>query len=84
MPDPHQEIINTLDGEPLTPRFQPSESLSQKKIRGCETLIQASSDNSLHGSFNLFNIADQFNLNTRLEFISGKYHGLNFRWLRLF
>jgi hypothetical protein len=79
MPKLRQEITNTIDTELLS-----NVSLPKNKIMGYETPIKASTDNSLHSVFSLFNIAEQFNLNTRLEFICGRYHGLNSRWLRLF
>jgi diguanylate cyclase (GGDEF)-like protein len=65
----HTELINILDGEKLTPYFQPIVSLIQKKIIGFEALIRGPSDSPLHSAFNLFDTAEQFNLTTKLEFI---------------
>jgi hypothetical protein len=80
MPNLRREILNASDAELLT-----DVCLITNKISNCETpMIRASSYDSIDNSFSLFNTAEQFNLNARLEFICGKYHGLNFHWLRLF
>lgn len=65
----HKELISILDGEKLTPYFQPIISLTQKKIIGYEALIRGPSDSPLHSAFNLFDTAERFNLSTKLEFI---------------
>lgn len=65
----HKELIAILDGEKLTPYFQPIISLIQKKIIGYEALIRGPSDSPLHSAFNLFDTAQRFNLTTKLEFI---------------
>ncbi len=65
----HKELISILDGEKLTPHFQPIVSLTQKKIIGYEALIRGPSDSPLHSAFNLFDTADRFNLSTKLEFL---------------
>ncbi|MDD1606932.1 MAG: EAL domain-containing protein, partial [Methylococcaceae bacterium] len=65
----HKELINILDGEKLTPYFQPIVSLTQHKIIGYEALIRGPSDSPLHSAFNLFDTAERFNLSTRLEFV---------------
>lgn len=65
----HEELINILDGEKLTPYFQPIVSLTQKKIIGYEALIRGPSDSPLHSASNLFDAAERFNLMTRLEFL---------------
>jgi len=72
MPSLQKELIDILDGEKLTPHFQPIVSLTQKKIIGYEALIRGPSDSPLHSAFNLFDIAERFNLSTQLEFISRK------------
>jgi hypothetical protein len=77
MPDLHKKIIDTSDEKQLA-------ALTEEKIMKRETLIRELYDNSTHSPANLFNTADQVNLNTRLEFICGRYYGLTFRWLRLF
>lgn len=65
----HKELITILDGEKLTPYFQPIISLTQHKIIGYEALIRGPSDSPLHSAFNLFDTAERFNLSTRLEFV---------------
>lgn len=65
----HKELIDILDGEKLTPYFQPIVSLIQKKIIGYEALIRGPSDSPLHSAFNLFGTAERFNLSTKLEFV---------------
>lgn len=67
-----EELLRILDGEKLTPIFQPIVSLTQKKIIGYEALIRGPSDSPLHSAFNLFDTAQRFNLSTRLEFICRK------------
>jgi diguanylate cyclase (GGDEF)-like protein len=69
MPSLYKELIDILNGEKLTPHFQPIVSLTQKKIIGYEALIRGPSDSPLHSAFNLFDTAARFNLSTRLEFI---------------
>lgn len=69
MPSLHEELITILDGEKLTPHFQPIISLAQKEIVGYEALIRGPSDSPLHSAFNLFDTAQRFNLSARLEFI---------------
>lgn len=69
MPGLHKELLDILDGEKLTPHFQPIVSLTQKKIIGYEALIRGPSDSPLHSAFNLFDTAQRFNLTTKLEFI---------------
>jgi diguanylate cyclase (GGDEF)-like protein len=70
MPSLQKELIDILDGEKLTPHFQPIVSLTQKKIIGYEAFIRGPSDSPLHSAFNLFDTAERFHLSTRLEFIS--------------
>ena len=65
----HDELIKILEGENLTPHFQPIISLTQKKIIGYEALIRGPSDSPLYAPLVLFRIAHQFNLRSRLEFI---------------
>lgn len=65
----HAELINIIDGEKLTPLFQPIVSLAQRKVIGYEALIRGQSDSSLHSAFNLFDTAARFNLSTKLEFV---------------
>lgn len=72
MPVLHDELIKVLDGEKLTPHFQPIVSLIQKDIIGYEALIRGPSDSPLHSPFNLFNTAERFNLSTTLEFTCRK------------
>jgi diguanylate cyclase (GGDEF)-like protein len=69
MPTLHKELIDILDHKKLTPYFQPIVSLIHKKIIGYEALIRGPSDSSLHSAFNLFDVAQRFNLTTKLEFI---------------
>ena len=70
MPDLRKEIINILDGKLLTPHFQPIVSLTHKKIMAYEALIRGPSNSALQSPLNLFAIAEQFNLSTRLEFLA--------------
>jgi len=72
MPVLHDELIKILDGEKLTPHFQPIVSLVQKDIIGYEALIRGPSDSPLHSPFNLFSTAERFNLSTTLEFTCRK------------
>ena len=69
MPSLYKELMDILNGEKLTPYFQPIVSLTKKKIIGYEALIRGPSNSSLHSAFSLFNAAQGFNLTTRLEFI---------------
>jgi EAL domain-containing protein (putative c-di-GMP-specific phosphodiesterase class I) len=69
MPTLHKELIDILDHRKLTPYFQPIVSLIHKNIIGYEALIRGPSDSPLHSAFNLFAIAQRFNLTTKLEFI---------------
>ncbi|MGR9014654.1 MAG: EAL domain-containing protein [Gammaproteobacteria bacterium] len=63
------ELTKILKGKQLTPHFQPIVSLSQKKIMGYEALIRGPSNSPLHSPFNLFDTAERFDLNTKLEYI---------------
>lgn len=72
MPVLLDELIAILDGEKLAPHFQPIVSLGQKEIIGYEALIRGPSDSPLHSPFVLFNIANRFNLTTKLEFTCRK------------
>ncbi len=63
------ELTRILNGKFLTPHFQPIVSLSQKRITGYEALIRGPSDSPLHSPFNLFDAAERFDLNTKLEYI---------------
>ncbi len=69
MPNLHRELTNIINGEKLTPHFQPIVSLAQKKIIGYEAFIRGPSDSPLHSAFNLFDTAERFNLITQLDFI---------------
>ncbi len=69
MPSLYKELMDILNGEKLTPYFQPIVSLTKKKIIGYEALIRGPSNSSLHSAFSLFDAAQRFNLTTRLEFI---------------
>ncbi|MDD5274790.1 MAG: EAL and GGDEF domain-containing protein [Methylovulum sp.] len=76
------ELIDILNGEKLTPHFQPIVSLKQQEIIGYEALIRGAADNSLYSPVALFNAAKSFNLSAKLEFICLKiilqrYAGLN-------
>lgn len=72
MPVLLDELIAILDGEKLTPHFQPIVSLGQREIIGYEALIRGPSDSPLHSPFVLFNVANRFNLTTKLEFTCRK------------
>lgn len=63
------ELTRILNGKFLTPHFQPIVSLSQKRITGYEALIRGPSDSPLHSPFNLFDAAERFDLNAKLEYI---------------
>ncbi len=76
------ELIDILNGEKLTPHFQPIVSLNQQDIIGYEALIRGAADNALYSPVALFSAAKSFNLSTKLEFICLKiilqsYAGLN-------
>ncbi|MDP2901847.1 MAG: bifunctional diguanylate cyclase/phosphodiesterase [Methylovulum sp.] len=64
----HDELVQILDSEKLTPLFQPIVSLMQKDIIGYEALIRSASDSPLHNPFVLFNTAERFGLSAKLEF----------------
>ncbi len=63
------ELLSILKHKKLTPYFQPIVSLTQNKIIGYEALIRAPSDSSLHNPQNLFQIADQHELLTQLDYV---------------
>ncbi len=69
MPVLLDELIDILNGEKLTPHFQPIVSLSEQGIIGYEALIRGAADNSLYSPVALFSAAKSFNLSTKLEFI---------------
>ncbi len=66
------EIVNIIEGERLTPIFQPIISLLHKDILGYEALIRGPSDSSLHSPHNLFSAAERHGLSTKLEFCCRK------------
>ncbi|WP_239649567.1 EAL domain-containing protein [Methylocucumis oryzae] len=66
------EIVNIIEGERLTPIFQPIISLLHKDILGYEALIRGPSDSSLHSPYNLFSAAERHGLSTKLEFCCRK------------
>jgi EAL domain-containing protein (putative c-di-GMP-specific phosphodiesterase class I)/GGDEF domain-containing protein len=70
MSELHDELIKILEGEKLTPYFQPIVSIPQKKIIGYEALIRGPSGSPLYTPFVLFTTADQFNLSSKLEYLS--------------
>ena len=69
MTELNAELIRIIDGKLLTPLFQPVISLNHKKIIGYEALIRGPSNSPLHSPFNLFDTAERFDLQAKLEFI---------------
>jgi EAL domain-containing protein (putative c-di-GMP-specific phosphodiesterase class I)/GGDEF domain-containing protein len=66
----HDELIKILEDEKLTPYFQPIVSIPHKKIIGYEALIRGPSGSPLYTPFVLFTTADQYNLSSKLEYLS--------------
>lgn len=64
----HNELIRILDNKILIPYFQPIVSLFNKNIVGYEALIRGPQDSPLHNPNCLFDTAEYYSLNAKLEF----------------
>lgn len=68
MTDLKVELLRILTNQLLTPVFQPIVSVNHKKIIGYEALIRGPADSPLHSPLNLFDTAEHYDLQARLEF----------------
>lgn len=66
------ELEHILANRLLFPVFQPIVSLNQEKIIGYEALIRGPENSRLHNPLDLFDAAERWNLQTRLEYICRK------------
>ncbi|MGZ4960616.1 MAG: EAL domain-containing protein [Methylomonas sp.] len=66
------ELARIIENRLLYPVFQPIVSIHQEKVIGYEALIRGPEDSPLHKPLALFDAAERFNLQTRLEYICRK------------
>lgn len=67
-PPSKKDLLSIIEGNQLTPVFQPIFDLKLGQIWGYEALIRGSVDSGLHSPIDLFNLADKFGLTAELEY----------------